>query len=470
MFKRISAVLVCVLFGLLTVIHVGVMAQGSGNQATPAQVSQADAVQILNQVGGSVNGVVVSGTYAYVGTGPRVQIFDVQQPDAPLFVGETAVLPQMVGYLDVSGSKVYAALKRGIAVIDVSNPANPQIAQIVPTTGIVGNVAVHGNYIFAVEYSVEATGLLVYERSTMGTLSETAVLPITGSFLDFTLSGNYLYLTGDSYPDAFLKVINIANPQLPTEIGSFYRGEYAANQTGITVMGNYLYTGVILSGSYNLAIFSLTNPAAPSMVKLHEGPFHVRAIEVVDNLAYIAGSSGGFRLVNVANPGTPFDVDDYKASVPGVVFAVDVEKHNDAVYMAYQDIGLHVLDVSQTNSVTATLVINEMGNASGIANVSGKLYIADRFDGFKIFAGSGTPDLFLESHSSPGSLTLANLSAVGDKVYAAASPSYFSSPGLVQFSVNEVLTPTLDGAYMPSGHLENYVVEDNNAYIAAYDA
>ncbi|MFO7679625.1 MAG: hypothetical protein R6X34_06200, partial [Chloroflexota bacterium] len=125
---------------------------------------------------------------------------------------------------------------------------------------------------------------------------------------------------------------------------------------------------------------------------------------------------------------------------------------------------------SQTNSVTATLVINEMGNASGIANVSGKLYIADRFDGFKIFTGGGTPDLFLESHSSPGFFTLANLSATGDKVYAASSPSYFSNPGLVRFSVNEVLTPTLDGAYTPSGYLENYVVEDNNAYIAAYDA
>jgi len=73
-------------------------------------------VELVGQIGGSTYAVAVQGNYAYIGVGPRLFILDVSDPSRPDVVGQTSVLPEVVG-VAVSGSYAYVADWNGGLVI-----------------------------------------------------------------------------------------------------------------------------------------------------------------------------------------------------------------------------------------------------------------------------------------------------------------------------------------------------------------
>ena len=61
-------------------------------------------VALIGQIGGSTAAVAVQGNYAYIGVGPRLVALDIANPAAPKKVGETALFPDVVWGVAVSGS------------------------------------------------------------------------------------------------------------------------------------------------------------------------------------------------------------------------------------------------------------------------------------------------------------------------------------------------------------------------------
>ena len=97
---------------------------------------------------GSANGVVVSGSHAYVVDSECcLDVIDISTPSSPQRVGSVRTPGYPYG-VAVSGSRAYVADYSGLQVIDISNPASPKLLGGVVTTGTASGVAVAGSYVW----------------------------------------------------------------------------------------------------------------------------------------------------------------------------------------------------------------------------------------------------------------------------------------------------------------------------------
>ncbi len=81
-----------------------------------------------------------------LGVGPRIVLLDVSQPGQPQVLGQTPVLPGVVDTITLAAGRVYAGLgKDGLAIVDLLDPARPQVAGIYETGGFVSDIAIEGN-------------------------------------------------------------------------------------------------------------------------------------------------------------------------------------------------------------------------------------------------------------------------------------------------------------------------------------
>jgi hypothetical protein len=88
---------------------------------------------IIYQTGGQISAVAAAGNLAYVGVGPRLYILDVTDPANPQVVGVSGMLPGVIEDLVVGEGVVYAAAGTlGIYVMDVHNPTLPQPITTIP--------------------------------------------------------------------------------------------------------------------------------------------------------------------------------------------------------------------------------------------------------------------------------------------------------------------------------------------------
>ncbi len=120
---------------------------------------------------GPASVVAVSGTTAYVGSGPALLVVDVSVPASPQLLGEVT-LPEVVSGLAVVGNLALVVDYANLRVIDVSVPSAPVEVGIVDTLPAANGVAV---------------------------------------------AGSYAYVTAGN---SGLRVISIANPSAPVEVGS----------------------------------------------------------------------------------------------------------------------------------------------------------------------------------------------------------------------------------------------------------
>ena len=112
---------------------------------------QAENVELVGSIGGPVRAVAVNGDYAYVGEGRQVTILDVSDPAAPEVLAKLR-LADVVRGIAVSGSLVYAVAGiDGFQVIDVSDPSAPVRVGFYKTPGQARGVAVSGTVAYVAD-------------------------------------------------------------------------------------------------------------------------------------------------------------------------------------------------------------------------------------------------------------------------------------------------------------------------------
>lgn len=270
----------------------------------------------------------IQGSYAYIGIGPRIVVWDVANPAQPVMVGQSSILPGVVRDVELVGNYVYAALgTAGVAILDISTPTTPTRTGDMVTYGQAVGVAISGNYAYVAS---------VFDE---------------------------------------LRVFDISTPTAPTEVGS-YDGFYVAE--GLDVVGNYAY---VAAGGDGLQILDVSSPANPTW----QGTFastYAREVVVAGNYAYLADGYGSpsFVVVNVANPASPVMAGSYAA--PGEAY--DVVLDGSTVYLASWSNGIRLIDVSNPGSPTEIGFYNTTGRAEGVAVAGGYAYIGDTWDGLKI--------------------------------------------------------------------------------------
>jgi hypothetical protein len=275
----------------------------------------------VGRLGGWMSaGSVVEGNYAYLGIGPYLNILDISDPAGIYETGylslsyiygidhieksgayvfasspqilyvinvENVNLPILAGAYEVpendpahamtyAGNYVYLGCTNGVRVIDISDPANPQLVGIYANFIGISDMAIAGQYAYLAvnSHGLGEDGLAILDVSNP--ISPTLVSLATPQFpaSNLAIAGNYAYVT-EADPGSGLHIFDITDPYHPAEAGSCDCAEGGLtydiaikNQVAYTVYNNYSLLMIDLSDPTQPAAIGEYYPFTGTMIKL----------------------------------------------------------------------------------------------------------------------------------------------------------------------------------------------------------
>jgi hypothetical protein len=475
-------------------------------RARAALSSEAAAAELLGlaaigHYGGAVQAVAVAGNRAYVGRGPRLEVYDLTDPADPALLGRSALLPGNILDVAVSGSYAYlAASWGGLRVVNIANPAAPvEVAAV------------------TVDTQAPAAAEL---KLANGKLYVASFNPESGN------------------PRGRLSIFSLTNPALPAPLGGY---DWPGSMFGVAVSGNVAYVAMSVSG---VMVLDVSNSALPTFVKFVDTPGFPSRLALTGNYAYVADGSGGLTVIDVANPATANVVGNapiptngrdvallggyayvatdggarvYDLTIPisptqvGSIFTiakvVDVDAQDGQLYLAAYEGGLIIASLAApgapvqigttglADNALALAVANTLsGNAAflgnsaagvtvvGVNNPAAPLRLGNldtsgwpqgiALSGIFAYAASWNPDLQTLNISNPQAPTLGTTLQQGGMngldIFVQGSYAYLAgySGGLAVLGLSNPLSPTVKGSVNTPGDAYSVVVSGTYAYVA----
>ena len=367
--------------------------------------------------------VVVQGDYAFALDQSSLHIFDVKTPVQPRLVAvyslrETEVARDVV----VAGDYAYIA-GRGLHVVNISDPAQPQRMALyeepLPYQAERSDkaVAIDGDYAYIVTGSALE---VVYIADPQAPHRVGSPLPVFHGADTITIAGHYAYLTNEfddstiwpmrvvdiTLPDAprevgsysppnktagpvgmvvvgdlgyvpadddGLRIVSLANPAAPTEIGAYHLGWL----NSVSVIGDYIYVN---GYDYGLWVVDASNPRQLAPRGLYSLPSPSYVLDVVDQTAYVRHGNNGFSMWDVSDPGTPQEVGFQATLRP----ACDMQVVGQYAYLAASEAGLRILDVSAPQRPQEVAAFATLGSVCYLTVSGHYVYLVEQGQGVRI--------------------------------------------------------------------------------------
>lgn len=207
--------------------------------------------------------------------------------------------------------------------------------------------------------------LSVMDTSNPGSASILAKLETGGIVSDLFLDGNRLYAAAGY---GGLVIVDISDPASPSILGTWMEG---SNALGVAAASGRAYLADGSTSSFR--VLDVGDPAQPALL----GGIPMAGISklaVFGDYAYVAASASGLRVLSVGDPANPAEVGF--ADVGGAV--MDVAVHGNTAYLAKYAGGLSILDVSDPANPTE-IGTCEAGDALGIAVEGDRAYVASNY-------------------------------------------------------------------------------------------
>lgn len=419
-----------------------------GSNAGPMMAPDAHNVELVGQIGGESNALALQGDYVYIGLGPRLIVVEVSNPAQPSVVGRTTVLPYIVEGVAVSGSYAYVADgPAGVRIIDVSDPSTPTEVGSCDTPGRARDVVVAGSHAYVADYD---GGLRVLDVSDPAAPGEIGFCATSGKALDVAVSGGYAYVADW---DGGLRVIDVSSPAAPTQVG-FY--DTPGRPHGVAVSGGYAY---VADGDGGLRIVNVSDPSAPSEVGSCDVPEFACGVAVAGNYAYVAAADDGLRIVDVSMATMPSEV-GYCLTWRTAWAVVVAEDH---AYVADWWGGVCVIDVANPAHPIRTGSSRTLGDASAIALAGGYAYVADWDAGLRVIDVS-SPAQPIMTGSYEARWWSYGVAVSGHYAYVAHRGS-----GLRIVDVSDPAAPIEVGRYDTPRGAEGVAVAGDYAYVAHWN-
>jgi hypothetical protein len=244
----------------------------------------------------SVDNFSVCGDYVYTG-GYLLNVIDISNPAAPSVIGQLATYdPEDIWAL---GDYLYLLNYGALRVYSIANRTEPQLMGYCYMQSMPIDFFIEYPYAYIVD---ERRGIVIVD------ISDPAQPDSVGSYLaqeylDYVaVDGNYAYIIENHVG---LLVLDITNPANPTYYGHLNLNDY---YFGITIDGGYAY----LSSSmlYIVDISAGPDPVLAGTFDPQGG--YVTGAAVSNGLAFIITQSPGtIRMVDVSNPQEPIELASY---------------------------------------------------------------------------------------------------------------------------------------------------------------
>ncbi|MDD5547503.1 MAG: hypothetical protein PHN74_01190 [Candidatus Pacebacteria bacterium] len=244
--------------------------------------------------------MAIQGNYAYqvdAEDSSVLQVIDISNPASPEIISSTNLGAIS---LDIAVQGKYAYITGpDLKVFDISNPKAPVN---ISTLGIVGDkIYVQGKYAYvATNVNYGAQTLKIVDISNPFVLTTAGSVAATNIPTDIFVQGRYAYIAGY---DANCKIADISNPASPVIVSSFSTTDAA---TSIYVQGRYAYISTSPMNSGNLLVYDISNPAAPSNIATLGLGNDVKSIYAQGRYVYAGVRlSNSVQVIDVSNPATP---------------------------------------------------------------------------------------------------------------------------------------------------------------------
>ena len=289
--------------------------------------------------GKKVYAVIVGNNYAYVGVSvsesSALHVLNISNPASPQFVREIANVDDLEGDGGtVVGNRLYLVHgTKGISIWDISQPDNPQRLGSLDTPGVARSVAVSGNYAFVSEGrwfdpGAEKGYLRIVDVSNPANPQIVASVDVGDNNPWFPLaldSANNRLFVG-LFGRSQTVIYNISNPTNPVEVwrveGLFGGADFSARR-------------LVTSPSDGMFIVWDISGTTPN--RLGEHGFALRPVVAALKDNYIVtNSKSGLVVFNVANPSQPqfvkhLSLQGFQMSSGRLVFAGDVGIYSHGV-------------------------------------------------------------------------------------------------------------------------------------------
>ena len=330
----------------------------------------AQSVSFQYNMGGSARYGLISdnGTTLYSVMGSRLSIADISNIGTPVELGSIA-LPGIARRIAQTGTILYIACSSGgLAAVDVSNPAQPQLLSITTfdkpdaicqTFG----VAVKDEYVYVADYSGAFAVDMTDPAHPVKRAEFTTFDAVHHNAYDAYVDNNTLYISCEM--DG-LYIFDISDP---TQISKITHYKDAANNLSTFYAsyreGNYLYVAAGVSG---LAILDISNLSAPAFVSSFENNYQgILGLVKIGDYVYLCSEFQNFYKIDVSDPVHPAQASQFMV---GGNHSLGISKTGDYVVLANSNYGIRIFDsrAAAIRQVGEFLTLGRVVDCKGAGN------------------------------------------------------------------------------------------------------
>ncbi|MFP4344889.1 MAG: LVIVD repeat-containing protein, partial [Anaerolineales bacterium] len=395
------------------------------------------------------------------------EIFDVSDPSQPEWLSDyqpypTGCWPERITDIAFAGTHAFVTTERcGLAVVEISDPGNPQVLAHEEIRGGARSLNIAGNHVYL---GGSGGGLRVVDVSAPGTPSVSGTFRRVGVFSSMALHNDLLYAPTTHG----LHRIDVSNPHQPAQ--SAYRDQ-AGNE--IVLAGNYGYLTRRSGSDSEPSELRILDLSTLQTVGALDIPGYTDDHLVVGDYAYVGTIQPPtytlqLHVVDVSNPAAPQARGTYDVGEPEP-YSLYLAAEDDVLYVTAGG-DLHLFDISDPTALQA-LAAPEIPAPKQIVVKNGYAYI--RTGSLSVSNG-----LYILDVSTPTSPTIVG-SYAEDDLWTSASSMDVSSDyayvgtydfGLFVFDIRDPTNPLPLGRIQDRGRQRINDVLVDGQYIYAADA
>jgi hypothetical protein len=319
---------------------------------------------------------------------PGIQIVDFSDPANPFEAGYLPIDtgPQLFDMI-IDGNRGYVAAgsQDGLLVLDLTTPTSPTVIGSLNTPNVAIEVGRSGNYVY-ISDMWDSPGVIVANVSNPNNPTLQTTLSVPGTAIDgLCINSGRLYVT--SLTD--LSIFSLTNPASPTLLGTYSSRDVVGHAWGVKAKGGFLYLSDFRMG---LKIFDIIDPANPTFLGKYRISTEAHGIEVVGNVAYVCNAWGhGIEAIDVSDKAHPQRT--LKLTLPNAGTVSRAVASGHYLYATGSEGGVYVMDISNPLFPTFETRFDTNGIAQDIAVSGNALFVADGSAGVKVLDISNPPTL-----------------------------------------------------------------------------
>ena len=249
-----------------------------------------------------------------------LSILDLANPQAPVRIGG-----YHAGNVDVTdvewinGHAIVGSYGQ-LEVVNVSNPANPQLVATVVGPDLLLDTDRNGNRLFV---TWGFSGMRIYDFANPATPALLgSFAPAGEGLLRIITKGNLAFISDQSNR---VRVVDVSNPASPQQLS---QTQFASFINDLSIEGTFLYVGTTLEG---VRVLDVSVPTAPVEVSnIAFSPAVVNSLAARgDRLYAVAGEYAGMRSFDIGLPASPMFLDEYQTS--GEALFIDMASDTIAI-------------------------------------------------------------------------------------------------------------------------------------------